>query len=92
LNSPSIADGVTIESSSADVPVEAMVKRHGSATYVFAVGMRDGSTQATFHVAELQGDAQVEVLGEARRVEVKDGTFRDEFRPWDVHLYRIADK
>jgi hypothetical protein len=51
--------------------------------------MRDGSTTARFRVAGLKGTAQTEVLGEARRVDVQDGSFRDEFRPWDVHLYRI---
>jgi hypothetical protein len=89
LNGPTIADGVAVKSSAAEVPVEAMVKRHGSATYVFAVGMRDGTTKATFTVAGLTGRAKAEVLGERREVEVRDGTFRDTFGPWDVHLYRI---
>jgi hypothetical protein len=89
LNSPTIADGVAVKSSTAEVPVEAMVKRHGSATYVFAVGMRDGTTKATFTVAGLKGRAKAEVLGERREVEVRDGTFQDAFAPWAVHLYRI---
>jgi hypothetical protein len=26
------------------------------------------------------------VLGEKRTVEVRDGRFKDDFAPWDVHL------
>jgi hypothetical protein len=92
LNSPTVADGVTVSSSAAEVPVEAMVKRRDGSTYVFAVGMRDGSTTATFRVAGLAGAARVEVLGEGRTLEAKDGTFRDTFDPWAVHLYRIRSE
>jgi hypothetical protein len=46
-------------------------------------------TTATFQVPGLAGRTRAEVLGERRSLEVRDGTFRDTFRPWDVHLYRI---
>ena len=92
LNSPTVADGVTVASSAAAVPVEAVVKRRDGATYVFAVGMRDGATTATFTVAGLTGRAKAEVLGEGRTVEVRDGVFKDEFAAWDVHLYRIRGR
>jgi hypothetical protein len=89
LNSPTVTDAVTVKSSAAAVPVEALVKRRDGATYVFAVGMRDGKTTSTFTVAGLTGGAKAEVLGEERTVEVRDGLFSDEFGAWDVHLYRI---
>jgi alkylhydroperoxidase family enzyme len=89
LHSPTVAGGVRIEASSAEVPVEAMVKRHGGATYVFAVAMRAGTTTARFQLAGVPDGATAEVLGEGRTLEVRDGRFRDTFRPWDVHLYRI---
>jgi hypothetical protein len=90
LNSPSVPDGVVVTSSSAQVPVEAMVKRQGGGVYVFAVGTRGGGAAATFQVAGLKGQAQAEVLGEGRRLEVRDGGFRDTFKPWEVHLYKIS--
>ena len=68
---------------------EAMVKRHEGATYVFAVGMRDGATTARFEVAGVPGAARVEVLGEDRTLAVNGGVFEDRFEPWGVHLYRI---
>jgi hypothetical protein len=89
LNSPTVPAGVVVTSSASEVPVEAMVKRRSGATYVFAVGMRDGTTTATFKVDGLPGRARAEVLGEDRSLEVRDGVFRDRFRPWDVHLYRV---
>ncbi|MCI0459364.1 MAG: hypothetical protein L0Z62_20635 [Gemmataceae bacterium] len=81
-----------MRTSSADVPVEALVKRHGGAVYVLAVGMRDGTATATFTLSGLPGQAKAEVLDEGRTLDVRDGVFRDTFRPWDVHLYRIQVK
>jgi hypothetical protein len=89
LNSPTVPDGVRVASSPADVPVEATVKQRNDEVYVFAVGMREGTTRATFKVAGVSGRKQVEVLGEGRSLEMRDGEFADTFRPWDVHLYRI---
>jgi hypothetical protein len=54
--------------------------------------MRDGTTAATFTPNGWTGRAEVEVLGEGRRLELRDGAFRDTFRPWDVRLYRIRSK
>jgi hypothetical protein len=87
IKSPSLDQGLTVTSATPDVPVEAVLKQHGDSRYVFAVGMRDGTTKATFRIDGAKGS--VEVLGEDRRIEIKDGAFEDEFRPWDVHLYRV---
>ena len=66
-----------------------MVKKEGGATYVFAVAMKPGETEATFALEGLPAGAQVEVLGEGRKIEPADGKFKDHFSNWDVHLYRI---
>lgn len=89
LNSPTVKDGATVTSSSHDVPIDAMVKRHNGATYVFAVGMRNAPAKGTFEVRGLPATATAEVIGENRRIAVKGGKFEDEFRAYDVHLYRI---
>jgi len=89
LNSPSVADVATVSSSSAEVPIDILVKQHEGATYVLAVAMRDGETTGTFAVPGKTGEA--EVLGEDRTILVRDGGFADEFGGYDVHLYRIAD-
>ena len=93
LNSPSIPNGAVVESTAAEVPVEAMVKHRDGAVYVFAVAMRSGTTNASFKLAvpgfTPPASAKVEVLDENRSLDMRDGAFRDEFRDWDAHLYRI---
>jgi len=92
LNSPTITNAVTIRSSAASTPVAAMVKRLGGATYLFAVCMRGRPSQASFNLATPADNLTAEVLGESRSIPIKDGAFADEFKPYEVHLYRIADK
>jgi len=89
LNSPTIKDGATVKSSSDEVPIAIMVKRHGGATYVFSVGMRNGPAKGAFHVNGLPEASTAEVIGEDRSIEVKNGSFEDNFEAYDVHLYRI---
>ena len=86
LNSPTLPDGVAV-TSAADAPVDAVAKRQGDATWVFSVAMRDKGAKAAFAVKGATGTA--EVLGENRTIPVKDGKFEDEFKPYEVHLYRI---
>jgi len=92
LNSPTIIGAVKVSSDNSDIPVAIMVKKHEGATYIFAVGMRNGQTNAKFTMWSLEGRRIVEVLGEDRTIVSKDGVFRDSFRAWDVHLYRIGDR
>ena len=70
-------------------PIATMVKRRGKATYLFAVRMEDTPVRATFKLADASNDARVEVLDEKRDVELTNGSFKDDFGPYQVHLYRI---
>ncbi len=89
LNSPTVSDALQVESSNKDVPVATMVKKESGATYVFAVAMSPGETEAVFTLDGLAAGAQVEVLGEDRKIESAGGKFQDRFSNWDVHLYRV---
>jgi len=89
LNAPTVKDGAEVKSDPAETPVDCMVKRHGGATYVFAVGMRNAEVKAAFKIAGLTGKAKAEVLGENRSIEVDEGAFNDTFKPFEVHLYKI---
>ncbi|MGD0999801.1 MAG: hypothetical protein ABSA67_03795 [Candidatus Brocadiia bacterium] len=89
LNSPTVKDALKVESSNAEVPLATMVKKQGGATYIFAVTMKPGETQAVYTLEGLPAGAQVEVLGENRKIEPVKGKFKDHFGHWDVHLYRI---
>ena len=88
LNSPTVDGAVHVASENKDVPVDVMVKRHEGAVYVFAVAMRGAETRAAFQIGG--GKATVEVLGEDRTIEASGGKFVDSFKPWGVHLYKIA--
>ncbi len=92
LNSSTIDADVSVSSENEDVPVAIMAKKYKAARYLFAVGMKAGSTKATFTAPALKGSLTVEVLGENRTVLSKDGVFSDSFDSWDVHLYRVEDK
>jgi hypothetical protein len=84
------ADGLaSVKSAHSDVPIDIMVRRKDGTTYIFAVGMRNGTTKATFQVKDLTGAATVAVLGENRRIKVDHGQFEDGFQPFGVHLYAI---
>jgi len=90
LSSPTVPDAVRVSSDKPDAPVAIMAKGHGGALYVFAVGMRDAETTASFTLTGLTGAGNAEVLDEDRKLAVQDARFQDRFRPWDTHLYRIA--
>lgn len=91
LNSPPAPAQVVVKSQNAAVPVDAMTKKDNlGTTYIFAVGMRDGTTTAVFSLPGWKQRQGVEVIGENRSLTVgADGTFKDDFAPWDVHLYRV---
>lgn len=91
LNSPTIKDGATVKSSSDKAVIEVMTKHHDGSTYLFAVNLRDTPTTAAFQLAGSKGQAKAEVLGESRKVDVKDGQFQDTFKAWDVHLYKLKN-
>jgi hypothetical protein len=89
LNSPTIEKEAKVSSDNNDVPIALMVKTHEGRTYLFTVGMRDGHTIATFDVPHFEGERTVEVLDENRALNLKGGIFKDHFKPWDTHIYRI---
>jgi hypothetical protein len=87
LNSATVGDGATVNSSNTAIPIDLMVKKHAGATYIFAVAMRDGSTTATFTAPS---GANVEVLGENRNLAISGGKFSDQFESYGVHLYKVS--
>jgi hypothetical protein len=89
LNRPTVTDAAAAPENR-EVPIALVAKRTGDALYLFAAGMRDGKTAAAFTLRGLTGDAKVEVLDENRTLNAQDGVFRDDFQPWDAHVYRIA--
>jgi hypothetical protein len=87
LNSPTLTDVLVVESK--EVPVAAMVKWHENQLYVFTVCMRNDSTRCAFRFHGVTPSIPVEVLGESRNLTLDRGEFRDDFKPYEVHLYRL---
>jgi hypothetical protein len=101
LNSPTVEDAVQVECRPATAspemaeklgagPVAAMVKRYKRATYLFAVRMENGPVRARFTVKGVKGASVAEVIDEDRRISVRNGSFTDDFKPYEVHLYKIV--
>lgn len=88
LNTQSVKNGVI---TAGEVQVDAMVKRSRGYTYVFAVAMRPGDAVSTFTLRSFKGHSVAEVVGENRTVSVRDGIFRDAFKNYDVHIYKIKN-
>ena len=90
LNTPSIANGVTVASSNSATPIDFMLKRQGGATYLFAMGGRPGgATTARFQLRDCPEGMRATVLGESRTILLTAGVFEDGFTDYQVHLYRL---
>ncbi len=89
LNRQEAVGAVSVESSSAEIPIGAMAKVHEGWLYVFCVAMRDGETDATVVPAIPVAADPVEVIGEDRTIGHGAAGFRDSFDGYDVHLYRF---
>ena len=88
LNRPTVPGRVTIASSNPAVPVRAMLKEKDGAYYLFAIGMRNEATTATFRIEGMEA-ATIDVVGEDRTVEAPAGEFEDAFAPHERHVYRF---
>jgi hypothetical protein len=51
--------------------------------------MRNAAANASFDVNGIKSGSMAEVIGENRRINVKNGRFDDQFKPYEVHLYRL---
>lgn len=90
LNRPTERDAATASPSTDESPIDLMVKRHEGNIYLFTVGMVKNPTKVVFTVRGAPREATAEVVGESRRIPVREGRFEDMFQPEDVHLYRIT--
>ncbi|MGB9597689.1 MAG: hypothetical protein ACPL7B_15505, partial [Candidatus Poribacteria bacterium] len=91
INSPLIDDLVTVKSSDPEVPVAIMVKKYDHSIYIFAVGMRNSPTTATFEIKGSLQNPIANVLWEDRAIKLENSKFSDEFKPYDVHIYVIKE-
>jgi hypothetical protein len=91
LNSPTLKGAVSITSSDPAIPIDIMVKQKNTSTYIFAVSMRPGEVRGSFSLKSPIRAKQVEVAGEGRTIEIKNGIFEDSFTSYAVHHYKITE-
>ena len=89
LNSPDTPDIATVTPADPAVPIDLAARRYQHDLYVFAVGTRNAATSGSFSIRGAGPMAAVKVIDENRTLPMSDGTFRDDFDPYAVHLYRI---
>jgi len=90
INGPDLKGVVNVSSLKPDIPIDIMVKKTKEEIYIFAVTMRNGTTKAKFQINDMKSDRKVQVVGEDRTIDMKSGEFEDEFKIWEVHIYKIA--
>jgi hypothetical protein len=61
-------------------------KNFNDVQYLFTVAMRNEPADATFKVSS---GKLVDVIGESRSIKVEDGQFKDHFKGYEVHLYKV---
>lgn len=91
LNEAAMDSPVVVRLQNGAAGVDALTKRHGDTTYVFAVETEGKPASAEFNLGTAKPGSSVEVIGEERSLTVGKEKFTDSFRPWEVHLYRLQD-
>jgi hypothetical protein len=88
IHSPESNWKVTV-SAQPELKVATMAREHLGTNYIFAVAMENRPGKVALKTSELSRVGSVEVIDEARTVTVTSGEFSDEFKPYEVHLYRF---
>lgn len=87
LNSPTLAEDLSIQSPNG--AITGMLKRSGGNTYLFAVNLRNEPSHATFSLRGISAGAELARLEEDGKVEMKDGSFSEDFASYGVRLYKV---
>ncbi len=90
LNSPAVPDLAEVRVADPEAPVAMTARRHGDATYLFAVALRNRPASARFVLREMPDGSRVEVLDEDRFLTLREGGFTEAFGGYDVRLYRLT--
>jgi len=88
INSASLPTSISVNSEE-NVKIATSARRYKNSTYLFTVAMENKPTTATFKMPELPKTGTVEVIGESRSIKISDAAFTDNFKPYEVHLYRF---
>lgn len=74
-----------------DAPIDMMVKQLSGETYVFAVNHDTKACTVKLSLPGMTASASVEVLFEKRSVAAENGAWQDDFKPLEVHVYKVGE-
>lgn len=83
--------GKEIQRLSKDKSIQAIIKKSSIGTFIIA---SNNSKTETFNVGlkiDMEFDDKITVYNENRDVFIKNGIIRDEFKPLDVHIYKLKN-
>ena len=78
-----------VEVTPMDATIDTMVKTAGGCVYVFAVNRELDPCKAAFRLPGMS-ISKIEVLFEGRCPEAAGGSWNDDFKPLEVHVYRLT--
>lgn len=90
INSPAVKDGVKVQPADTDTPIITMTRKHNGSTYVFAASLGSQATKAIFTLPNAETRGKVDLIGEDRVLQQTAGRWQDDFKGYEVHLYRLG--
>jgi hypothetical protein len=90
LNSPSVNDILQNESAAENPSIASMVKQKGKDIYLFTVEMENKPGHAKLKISGASAGMPVQVIGEDREIRLKEGMLEDNFKGYEVHLYKFS--
>lgn len=82
----------SVRVSPTNASIDTMVKEVGGQVYLFAVNRDAAACSASFSADGITAKRQVKVLFEGRNIQAVGGVWEDDFKPLEVHVYRLGAK
>ncbi len=67
--------------------IDIMFRERGGKSYLFAANLKEAHERGRFLVPGLTAGAAIEVYGEGRSIEAREGFFEDDFSALGIHIY-----
>jgi hypothetical protein len=90
LLTPTVEKKLSADSKNAGIQM--MLKKYKGSWYAFAVNGLTTGTKATFKLSGVAKGSKLDVLFENRSLASDEGSWTDEFKPLEVHVYKIPTR
>lgn len=89
LNSPNTKDVKQLQLAHPDAPIAFITKREGDSLYLLTVSMKNKENTGSFKLNPVVPNQEADVLGENRKIQVKNNMLEDHYKPYEPHIYKI---